>query len=188
MMKAQSPSELEKSYSPVHWGYALANAEKAYMADSPTICDYIDAFGAINASLWIQGQVLALFGSSSNKDKGIADGIEVFCDTFSLEVKAFKLSELMLFFARYKAGKYDNSFSSFDARRIGNAFFKEFLPERQCEIARYERHRAQKDIENRRFVPPEGYSSLTWYQEVKRRAASGDVSAAALLKSNLRHG
>lgn len=96
-------------------------------------------------------------------------------------MKAYKLTELMLFFARYKAGKYDNSFSSFDARRIGNAFFKEFVPERNYELDAIHRRTVQEEIEKRRFVPPEGYSSLTLYNELKRRAESGDTEARRMI-------
>lgn len=87
----------------------------------------------------------------------------------------------MLFFARYKAGKYDNSYASFDAKRIGNAFFSEFLKERNFELDRINKEQMQAEIEKRRFVPPEGYTSYSWYQEVKKRAMEGDVDAKELL-------
>ena len=90
----------------------------------------------------------------------------------------------MLFFARYKAGKYDNSYSSFDAKRIGNAFFSEFTKERNRELDKIHREKAQKEIEKRRFTPPEGYTSWTWYKELKRRASEGDKEAIAMLKGN----
>lgn len=122
MMKYRTPSEIEQLFSPVHWSYAINNIEKAYLAECPTIFDYTEKFGIEYASMWIRSQVMALYGSSSNREKGVADGIKLFCDSFTAQVKGFKLSEMMIFFARYKAGKYDNSFSSFDARRIGNAF------------------------------------------------------------------
>ena len=127
--------------------------------------------------------VTGLFGASSSREKGNADGIHVFCEAFAAQVKGFKMSELMLFFARYKAGRYDNSYASFDARRIGNAFFKEFVKERNSELDTISRNAEQERIENRRFTPPEGYSSLSWYLEVKRRAESGDEKAARMLDS-----
>lgn len=89
----------------------------------------------------------------------------------------------MLFFARYKAGKYDNSFASFDAKRIGNAFFTEFIKERNRELDRINRERTQEEIEQRRFTPPEGYTSFSWYNELKRRAASGDQEAIDILNN-----
>ena len=90
----------------------------------------------------------------------------------------------MLFFARYKAGKYDNSYASFDAKRIGNAFFKEFVKERNIELDRITKEQTQKEIERRRFTPPEGYSSLSWNKELRRRASEGDVEALELLGVN----
>ena len=87
----------------------------------------------------------------------------------------------MLFFARYKAGKYDNSYASFDAKRIGNAFFTEFVKERNRELDRITREQTQKQIEERRFTPPQGYSSFSWYQELKRRAQQGDEEAINIL-------
>ena len=90
----------------------------------------------------------------------------------------------MLFFARYKAGKYDNSYSTFDAKRIGNAFFHEFVKERNNELDRITREKTQHDIEERRFIPPVGYTSFSWYQELKRRAAEGDEDAMKILNNS----
>lgn len=181
MKKYRNPSDIETSFSPVHWSYALNNIERAYKAECPTIFDYVEKFGIEYAAMWIRSQVMALYGSSSNREKGIADGIKLFCDSFTAQVKGFKLSELMLFFARYKAGKYDNSFASFDARRIGNAFFKEFIPERNMELDSINRKTIQDEIERRRFIPPQGYTSLSWYNELRKRAESGDEEAIKIL-------
>lgn len=183
MTKYQSPSELEMLFSPAHWGYALNNSEKALTADCPTIYDYMEKFGEDYAAMWVRSQVMALYGSSSNKEKGVADGLRIFCDAFTAQVKGFKLSELMLFFARYKAGRYDNSYSSFDARRIGNAFFKEFIPERNNELDVIMRREEQRKIEQRRFSPPKGYTSLSWYKELKVRASKGDEEAIKMLSN-----
>lgn len=183
MTRFQTFSQIEKVYSPVFWGHVIANPDKAYTSDTPTMNDCFDSFGEPEAALWINAQITALYGTSSNRDFGVVDGISIFSHSFAAEVRRFKLTELMLFFARYKAGKYDNSYASFDARRIGNAFFKEFLPERNRELDRITRELEQKRIEQRRFTPPEGYTSLSYYQEIKRRAAMGDPEAIKILKN-----
>lgn len=181
MTKYRSPSDIEMLFSPANWGYAMDNTEKAYKAECPTIYDYSEKFGIEYAVMWVRLQIMALYGSSPNKEKGVSDGIKLFCHSFTAQVKGFKLSELMLFFARYKAGRYDNSFASFDARRIGNAFFKEFIPERNSELDRINREEMQREIELRRFTPPKGYTSLSWYLELRRRAESGDEEAIRML-------
>lgn len=151
------------------------------MAACPTIGEIDVLYGTGTAASWIDMQVSALFGSSSKADKAAADGIGVFADTFAAEVRTYKLSELLLFFARYKAGMYDNSFSTFDTRRIGNAFFKEFIPQRNMELDRINRENTAKAIEARRFIPPEGKTSRQWYIELKERAKVGDKEAIRLL-------
>lgn len=185
MKKYQTPSQIEQTFSPSQWPFASNNPERAYLSDCPSLKQYSLAHGEKMAERWLYMQIMALYGSSSNTDKGIVDGIRLFAASFAREASSFKLSELMLFFARYKAGKYDNSYYSFDTRRIGNAFFKEFLPERQRELDRITKEEEQKRIESRRFTPPEGYTSLSWYQELKKRASQGDQQAINLLTQPL---
>ena len=85
----------------------------------------------------------------------------------------------MLFFGRYKAGRYDNSYQSFDTKRIGNAFFKEFLPQWRNEIALYIQRQQQEAYLERRELPkgyviPKGYNPDTWYRERLKR---GEIKA-----------
>lgn len=181
-MKWKDRSDIIRSFSPVHWGYTAQHPERAYTAGCPTLLQLDSVYGEGSAGYWVETMVTGLFGASSSREKGNADGICAFCEAFAAQVKGFKLSELMLFFARYKAGRYDNSYASFDARRIGNAFFKEFVNERNAELDRINRNAEQERIEKRRFTPPEGYSSLSWYQELKKRAESGDEEAQRLLE------
>lgn len=164
----------------------MGDLEKAYTSETPYLIHLEKQFGTDSMVHWIKGQVLALFGSSTSDDKGIVDGISLFATSFAMHVKGFKLTELMLFFARYKSGKYDNSYTKFDARRIGNAFFKNFIPERNNELDAINRKKIQREIEERRFIPPKGYSSLSWYQELKKRASNGDEEAIKILNGEIK--
>nr|WP_302830087.1 hypothetical protein [uncultured Bacteroides sp.] len=162
------------SYSPTFWGYTMSKPERAYFAQCPTLRKFDELYGDGSASDWIYIQVVALYGASSNKDKELAKSISIFSEAFAAETKQYKLSELMLFFGRYKAGRYDNSFQTFDTKRIGNAFFHEFLPQRSKEIGMFSQWKEEEESLKRRELPegyviPEGFNSLTWYQERKRR-------------------
>ena len=168
-------------FAPINWGYTLSNPDKAYLADCPTLLHYDKVYGEGKSVQWIHAQVLALFGSSNCKDVEVAKGIRLFAESFAYSVKGYKLSELMLFFARYKAGQYDDSYSSFDAKRIGNAFFFRFVKERNLELDRINREKERECIEERRFIPPAGYTSWSWYQELKKRAENGDNKAKTML-------
>lgn len=172
----QSTADVERAFSPINWAYAAANVTRSYTAQCPTLQQYADRFGQQFAADWIQIQMLALYGSSSNMSKGIADGIPLFCASFAAEAGRYKLPELMVFFARYKAGRYDKGFSSFDCRRIGNAFFREFLPDRTEELYRIELGRQrqlrldeeQNTARSNQQQIPEGYNSFTWFLHCKR--------------------
>lgn len=168
-----SPTTFLQRYGPTRWATVLNYPLTAYVADVPLLGDLNETVPGA-ARLWIKTQVLALFFTSEARDKSTVDGIDFFAGCFAPEVYNYKLTELMLFFSRYKAGRYDNSYATFDSRRIGHAFFKEFLPERRAEMERMERRQANERKEAERWTPPEGYTSLTWYQECKRRAAAGD--------------
>lgn len=173
-------SEIDRIYTPTKWGYVSANIEKSYTADCPTLAAVSQAYGQEYAVLWLTAQITALYAASPNKDKGMVDGIPIFCQTFLAEAKFYKLTELMLFFSRYKSGRYDASFSTFDTRRIGVAF-REFLKERNYELDRIRREREAERRAKNRLNIPDGYTSLSWYQETKRRAAEGDEEARKAL-------
>lgn len=174
MTRLKNPSDVDRLYAPTHWGYTMQHVERAYMADCPTLADITATFGDEYAAMWVRQQLLALYGLSSNKDKATSDGIKPFAEVFAAQLKPYKLSELMLFFARYKTGMYDNSYATFDTRRIGNAFFKEFVPQRAQELSAIERRaRTEECLKNRELPPgytvPEGYNPYTWYLERVRR-------------------
>ena len=181
-----SPMEIEQKFNPKNWGYVLQNWEKAYTVDAPTIAGMTKKFGRQASSAWVAAQLLALYGTSNNRDKSAADSIILFAETFAPQIGGFKLSELMIFFARYKAGRYDSSFASFDARRIGNAFFKGFVPERDRELAQLMRKEEQDKVEKRRYELPQGYTSLGLYTTLKDLAKEGNETAAALISGRLK--
>lgn len=152
----------------------MSNADAAYMAEVPTLGELDTLYGPGASAVWIYHQIATLFGASSSNDAGRVDGIGIFAENFAREARGYKLSEMMLFFGRYKAGLYDDSYVSFDTRRIGNAFFHGFLPQRRLELERVERIAQQDRAEKRRNLPegysiPEGYNPYTWYAEQCRR-------------------
>lgn len=159
----------------------------------PTLGEMDSIYGYGEAANWIDMQVSALFGASSKADKTMADSIGLFADTFTSEVRTYKMSELMLFFARYKAGVYDNSYTIFDTRRIGSAFFKEFLPQRNIEISAVIRKKEQEESLRRRELPggyviPQGYNPYTWYLERERRLVEiGDKDAIERASNRIRN-
>lgn len=162
-----------RTYGPANWPTVVQFPQTAYTADAPPL-RFLERFSPEGPRIWIKTQVLALFFSSNNADKNTVDSIDTFAGCLAADLAQYKLTELMLFFARYKSGRYDNSYASFDSRRIGHAFFKEFLPERRAEIERIMRRIEQERITQRAWSPPQGYTSLSWYEHCKKEAAMGN--------------
>lgn len=52
-----------------------------------------------------------------------------------------------------------------------------------AEICAENQIRQEKERAETKASIPDGYTSLTWYQELKKRAAAGDAQAKALLKT-----
>lgn len=151
MEKRQNRSDVEDQFSPVNWGYVLANARKAYISYSPTLARYDQLYGDGSAQNWVNQQVTAIYGTSSNHDMTITQTINIFAGCLAYEASLYKMSEMMLFFARYNSGKYSKSYSTFDVHQIGNAFFNCFLTERSLEITSYERQQEKLKREQERI-------------------------------------
>ena len=170
LQKYQSLGDVEQSFSPQRWSYAVSNPKAAYTATCPTMQELDTLYGPGSSAVWIYHQITALYGASSSKDPAQVNGIGIFAENFAREARGYKLSEMMLFFGRYKAGRYDDSYSIFDTRRIGNAVFHGFIPHRRQELESIERIIQQEQAEKRRSLPegysiPQGYNPWTWHQE-----------------------
>lgn len=75
-------------------------------------------------------------------------------------------------------------FNAWLRRRLqdeGEKHRKSQATRRRDEQARAERRRAAEQRERDAFTPPPGYTSLTWYRELTRRAAGGDHEAQRIL-------
>ena len=104
-------SKLMQNYSPANWHYLAQIGDKVYLRECA-------ALGALNtlydnagaAQSWLEIQITGMFLSSASDNEVLTEGIRLFVDNFTAIASSYKLTELMLFFSRYKAGRYDNSY------------------------------------------------------------------------------
>ena len=134
------------NYSPANWSYLTQIGDEAYTRECPSIgaLDELYQMKGV-ARMWIDEQVTAMYLMSSSKEN-MRTPISLFASNFSVVAAPYKLTELMLFFSRYAAGMYDDSYTIFSARRIGVAFHKEFLPQRDQVIAKIERENGARKM------------------------------------------
>lgn len=171
MRKNPDYATLQRNYSPAHWGMMLADAERAYLWPCPMLAQLAHIYAPHCPEDWIDQHITALFLSSASRDSEMAQcAIAAFVPAFAASVAHYKLSELMLFFGRYKAGLYDHSLYAFDPRRIGLSFHSEFLPERRRELALIaQRHEAQQQAREERLRREHAISIGQW-QSLSRQA------------------
>lgn len=154
----------------------LTRPEKAYFSDTPTFAVYAQAFGFPSLVLWVKTQLLELDLFTEVKVDADNDTLSGAARLFAHNYGWVKLTEFLLFMARFKLGYYGKFYGYFDPIAIGEAFLS-FLKQRSIEIDRLECERKTKQREQQQLQLPEGYTSYTLYQELKERASKGDEKA-----------
>lgn len=157
----------------------INNMEVAYFSNAPSLATLAAVYGWDKAAFWLKVQILSVDRYNGTAKECDFDSAGEAATLFARKYSALKLTEFMLFFARFKLGFYGKFYGAFDPIALGEAF-RRFLGHRAREIGEIERHRHHPG--DAWFKPPEGYSSLTWYRELKARAARGDKEAARMLR------
>lgn len=174
-------SKIELVFSPSHWGHAIRHYQNAYTCRCICIGQLDIIYGPESSVTWVATQLTGLFLLSSSKDTGVVDCIRSFSKIFAQEIRQYKLSEMLLFFARFSVGHYGaNNWSAYDLRRIGTAFFTEFLPERRQEIDFIEREKQHKQREQEW---EERRKMAVSYEEYLKRKEQRECSNVQIVKT-----
>ena len=133
--------ELGTAYSTALQPLLLANPDKAYSEKSPAIGDLGRMYHAEEApALWVEAQLMTLDFASQTKEGADMQALTEFSRLFAAQYPGIKLTEFLLFVARFKLGRYGKFYGYFDTLTIGEAFRK-FLRERGDELDVLERRR-----------------------------------------------
>ena len=97
---------LAKAYSPSLQGLLLADMEKAYSEKSPTLADIGRMYHPDVPVLWVKTQLTALDLVTQTKEGADADALQEFSELFVRQYPYIKLTEFLLFVARFKLGRY----------------------------------------------------------------------------------
>lgn len=118
--------------------------QRAVMGDYPTLTDICLAYGKTFAEQWLYPQItdLSVFTGAKNLDK---EQVRSLASVIAAEYRYLKVTELLLFFHRFKAGHYGRFYGSVDPMVITCAL-KDFIKERNTIIDQCER-----DANNQRY-------------------------------------
>ena len=139
-------SQASAAYSTSLQPILLADLDKAYSEKSPTLSDLERMYGDGSSALWAKTQLLTIDFASATKESADENALNEFSNLFVRQYHYIKLTEFILFVARFKLGRYGKFYGYFDTITIGEAFRK-FLKDRSDEldiIIRNRNNRAQE--------------------------------------------
>lgn len=127
--------------------------ELAVTEDFPTLAELNAAFGRNTSAAWLAVQLadLSIYTGAKNLSKRQQDQL---AEIITTEFYWLKVSELLLFFHRFKTGSYGTFFGAVDPMVVTRAL-REFILERNDIIAEVEaREKTEREREERRLNPP----------------------------------
>lgn len=138
------------------------------MGDYPTLTDLKSAYGKNFAAIWLVPQIdnLTLFTGAKNITE---QQHEELAKIISTEYGYLKVTELLLFFHRFKAGHYGRFYGSVDPMVITCAL-RDFIKERNIFIDQYERdaNNLRREIDKQKpKVSYEEYLKLKQLENIK---------------------
>lgn len=157
------------------------NIEKVYESDAPTMGLVSEAYGRNAALDWINIQLHSIDLFTQVKNDLSESARKELAELILSHYGFLKLPEFMLFVARFKLGLYGKFYGSFDPIAFCEAI-KKFRSDRNMELERIRLNSLKQETEAREFIPPDGYTSLSWYRELQEMARNGDADAIEQLK------
>lgn len=137
---------------------------RAFRGQAPSLGLVARAFGEQARDNWLDIQLTELAAFSGCRDKLTGHQIQALIDVVAEEYGHLKVTEVMYFFRRFKAGAYGKFYGAVDPMVITCAL-RDFADERETIIARLEREeekeRLKNDPEHRRF-------ECEWHQRQRR--------------------
>ena len=130
-----------------------AKPMQAFMGDYPTITGIRIAYGGKFPEQWLYPQIadLALFTGAANINK---EQMRSLASVIATEYHYLKVTEILIFFHRFKAGHYGRFYGSVDPMVITCAL-REFIKDRNLFIEQYERElqNAKREQEQMKLQP-----------------------------------
>lgn len=131
--------EFLTAFNPSYQQTICAEADVCYFGDYPTLAE-LKAYGERFPTAWLIPQLYNLSEYCGCRDKLQGTPLEECAFTIATEFYYLKISELMLFFHRFKSGRYGRFYGSVDPLVITTSL-RDFLRERG---AAYDRHEAEE--------------------------------------------
>ena len=145
MQTRMTREQLLQAYNPTAGHDLVMDEQDCYFGKHPTLAKMSHDYGRNAPVMWLSAQLYALNEYAGSRKMDTAQ-IEDAARTLSTAWYYLKVSEIMLFLSRVKAGRYGDFYGSVDAIRLG-AMCEQFQRERVAAYDRMERELARQRIE-----------------------------------------
>lgn len=142
-----------------------SNSEECFFGDFPTLAEIKMAYGKNSPKVWCMAQLTNLSEYCGSKDKLTGRPLEECASVIATEFYYLKVSELMLFFYRFKTGRYGRFYGSIDPLIITTSL-RSFLKERNDA---YEK----RDKEELKFREEESRKNAISWAEYREKYCKG---------------
>lgn len=140
-----------KKVNPSTQSSFASRPDVAVMGDYPTLTDLRNAYGKNFPAIWLVAQIdnLTLFTGAKNITE---QQHEELARIIAQEYKFLKVTELLLFFYRFKTGYYGRFYGAVDPMVITCAL-RDFMKERNIFISQHEDERNNREREAQKATP-----------------------------------
>ena len=154
-----------QNFNPDYQKAICSSSDECFFGDYPTLIDVRIAYGENVPIAWLVPQLYNLSEYCGCRDKLEGKPLEECAFVIASEYSYLKVSELMLFFVRFKSGRYGKFYGSVDPLVITTSV-RDFINERTFAYEQHDREvRSQREKEERK-------KAIT-YEEYLRRKESG---------------
>ena len=171
--------ELLNDYLPNKQVVLCDDKELCYFGHAPTLIEVSEKHSKKVALIWLVGQITDLMMFSNCKNIINDQQIKELARMINSRFYYLKLTEIMLFFYKFKCGEYGDFYgtvSPISIIRSLNAF-------RDERIGIYEEHRSQ-ELEAKREKDMEGCISYSEWQEMKKHLSTKQCNNESKIKEN----
>ena len=138
-------------FNPDYQRIVCRNIDVCFFGDYPTLAEINRVYGEETAFAWLVPQLTNLSEYCGCKEKLQGKKLENCADVIAIEYYYLKVSELMLFFHRFKSGRYGRFYGSVDPLVITTSL-REFIKERAVAYERpdqEERERKERESQKK---------------------------------------
>lgn len=163
--KNRTAEELMSKYTPDRQAEFARYPAKCLQGLSPTLADMRAMYGGRYAEAWLENQIRDLGEYAGAKEKPSQLQLEETARMIIADAYYLKLSELMLFFAQFKVGRYGRFFGAVDPIVITEAL-QAFKVWRISSLEAIERAAKAEELAKKPVKDPESLTREEW-EELK---------------------